>query len=43
MSFPECFDLPNPNKQPYGNRESNAKNRELGLGAAIVMLSKFPE
>jgi hypothetical protein len=43
MNFPENFDLPNPSKQPYGNRESNAKKRELGLGAAIAVLSKFSE
>jgi hypothetical protein len=33
MNFPENFDLLNPSKQPYGNRESNAKKRELGLAA----------
>jgi hypothetical protein len=43
MNFPENFDLPNPSKQPYGNRESNAKKRELGLEAEIAMLTKFPE
>ncbi len=43
MNFPECFDLPKPNKQPYGSTESNAKKRELVLGAAIAVLSKFPD
>jgi hypothetical protein len=43
MNFPERFDLPNPNKQPYGNTAPNAKKRELILGAVIAVLSKFPD
>ena len=41
--FPEDFNLQNVNKKPHGNTESNANNRELVLGAAVAVLSAFPD
>jgi hypothetical protein len=41
--FPEDFNLQNVNKKSHGNTESNASKRELVLGAAIFVLSKFPD
>jgi hypothetical protein len=41
--FPEDFNLQKVNKKPHRNSELNANNRELVLGAAVAVLSAFPE